>query len=735
MTICWPVPTPVARPSRFDRQLDFATASKTGRLANRPRGRTKPSRIWKRLCKFTDYVEVNAGPLGEVPQFTLESESGNGSDPAEPFDVDAEDPGDDLYRAAYEDMVFRETSDDGFDGAIYDNENRSEEELQIELERILEHLKFLDSVVACWGEAALLANEIQQKGQADAVSQLDPAVRVKAEDWFNRASRYGHDLGRLIRSIEGFRLPRPDGSVSSLGDYDRQRLFKETLLDQVIHLAVDTCVAMRILGAVTRSLGCPAPSSSDDPVPGTREESLWMDTLAALLIGDRARTGQLLQELIALLVEQPLLYVPLSRGGDPMKIVEVRIRQSMIGQLLDCLPRLGLLTETRQVLQTALTMERSQTVRQGAVTEFDELFRIGYTAMVDALIQASRQPVPPAAGPDEPASPPPADEKPSESALFDSLETLAETMLMLWLGHSQTLRLSVLEKVRDDKSWDALVAFIDQFGDTIFTQQFLNLSNIRAILHQGVDQWLGQLEREPPDEVGGTIIEKIRAGYPRRDAVRHLTLVLEAVIENFSEYRDYNCTTTQSDNGRLLFVFLDFLRLRCRYDQVCWNLKPVMWAHESLVRQDQARVARLWRRLLAERVNPEAERLLARLDELQNRYSIQMPTVTQRLNERFVHPMHVDRLVSQVGTAMKDPGCEASQTAFELIEQYSESLTRLPVGAGLELPSWLAALETEVDVRLSTMQDAEINSALIDYDLPDLEQLRQQLAELPRRES
>ena len=61
--------------------------------------------------------------------------------------------------------------------------------------------------------------------------------------------------------------------------------------------------------------------------------------------------------------------------------------------------------------------------------------------------------------------------------------------------------------------------------------------------------------------------------------------MLESIVENYGEYRDYNSTTTQSDRGELLYMLLDFLRLRTRYDRVCWNLKPVVLAHEILVRR------------------------------------------------------------------------------------------------------------------------------------------------------
>ena len=42
-------------------------------------------------------------------------------------------------------------------------------------------------------------------------------------------------------------------------------------------------------------------------------------------------------------------------------------------------------------------------------------------------------------------------------------------------------------------------------------------------------------------------------------------------------------------------TLLDFLRLRTKYDRVCWNLKPVIWAHEILVRRGVNDAAKMWR--------------------------------------------------------------------------------------------------------------------------------------------
>ena len=122
-----------------------------------------------------------------------------------------------------------------------------------------------------------------------------------------------------------------------------------------------------------------------------------------------------------------------------------------------------------------------------------------------------------------------------DNVLFDCVELLTESMLIMWLEHSRTLRLSVLEKVNDDESWNRLIEFIERYGDQIFNQLFLRLSNVRAILHQGVGTWIEQLERShnPPES---RLLDELDQELPRSKAVRYLTLILEAIIDNYAQY-------------------------------------------------------------------------------------------------------------------------------------------------------------------------------------------------------
>ena len=157
--------------------------------------------------------------------------------------------------------------------------------------------------------------------------------------------------------------------------------------------------------------------------------------------------------------------------------------------------------------------------------------------------------------------------------LVDVLQQLTERQLDRWLAHSRTLRLSVVEKLSSDDDWPRFVKFVERYGADLFTQKFLSLGNLRGILHQGVDEWLDGLAEDAEAVEDIRLLAELDDQWPRGDAVEMLSIAIEAVVENYRAYRDYNTTTTQSDHGELLYTFVDFLRQRAAYDRVAWNLE------------------------------------------------------------------------------------------------------------------------------------------------------------------
>jgi hypothetical protein len=183
----------------------------------------------------------------------------------------------------------------------------------------------------------------------------------------------------------------------------------------------------------------------------------------------------------------------------------------------------------------------------------------------------------------------------------------------------------------------------------------------------------------------------------RDEAVRWLELTLEAIVESYSEYIDYNSTTTQSDRGELLYTLLDFLRLEASYDRVAWNLKPVVLAHEVLVRNGRIEAAELWCQAVAQRSAQVADDHLARLETMVRQYGMRLPSVADRLGERFVRPLAIDRLCALVGPAVEERRGDQPGGCFDVLEEEVAHFTAEPSGVGFDVPLWLEALQTEVD--------------------------------------
>lgn len=678
---------------------------------------------WKMARKFLDYLEANAEEFWLPPSFELgagkSSRHGDSMFNAPHADEDEDDDDANRFESAYEDVVYRDSTDDGIDGAIEEYGAPSDDEFVRESKRLAVRLEFHATIARLWQMAVTITGVGRFECDENASSERCEVILR----WIDQAVSIRRGLKQLLDEVANHRLPKPTGDHDSMVDYDRARLMKEALLEQVIQTSVEIADAARLLLAMVYQ-------STPDVEKRGREFDFEEDHLqtisvfAAILRSDAELVQDRWDTLIDCLIELPLLYVPLSRGGDPHAIVTARVRQRCVQDMLACLPRLGLIVETCELLETAREMERLHSVGHGAVTEFDELFRIGYKSLVEMIVRSA----------------PDWDEEHQHgisAQLVECLKRLTESLLSSWLAHSKTLRLSVLEKVRSKREWAATVSFIEKYGEDLFTQRFLNLANIRAILFQGVAEWLDQVERDMRDEADWRLLDDIEAGkLVRGEAVERLTLILEAVTENYGEYRDYNSMTTQSDRGELLYTLLDFLRLRTKYDRICWQLKPVIWAHEILVRRNQKGAARLWRRELTDQTRLEAAGFLEKLAALQKKYAMRMPTVADRLAERFVRPMAIDRIRALVAPAIQEAKQGGPHPVFDLLKHETNEFVEEPTGVGLDVPAWLVALEEELDA--ATQLDGgfdevfEIDSLLTQTPLT-LEETQRQLKEWSSR--
>ncbi len=633
---------------------------------------------WRTVGKTFDYLEANADEYWEVPDFLLKSNRQSRKDerPDNNGDelFDEEDEESNLFGAAYEDVVYRDTTDDGVEGNIFDTSSDSAGELEEEAMRISSRLAFLGCLARMWKSAAV------------AVAKADPPpadMNTRLRAWFQRADVNRRQLAELLDDVANYRISDPSGTQESLIEYDRSRSAKDGLLERIIDTSVEMAGAGRYLlanaQAAERHLDnepLPLPVDLDD------DQQQAIRLCAAMFQNDSESAREQFPIFVECLQDKPLLYVPLGKGGKPRQIISSQVRQQTLEDLLAWMPRLGLLCETRQLLENARVLEETNPVGANAVTGYDALYEIGYEAAVTTLVQAAG---------------PPDDDCSTDEALIGNLEQLTQSMIEIWLAHSRRVRLSVLEAVSDKKRWNELVEFIKKYGKDLFSKRFLNYANLRAILHQGVDTWINRLQDLAETEPVPKLIEDLDSGIERSHAVRCLSVILESTVENYDEYIDYHATTTQSDRGDMLYMLLDFLRLRISYDRIVWNLRPVVLAHKILIRYQRTHAAELWRRALAERFDDEANRFTKRLTKLQTEYAIRMPTIADRLGERFVQPMTIDRICALVEPAMGDAKAGRDSTSFKLLAKEIDTLAQDPSGVGLEAPAWLIALEDEIE--------------------------------------
>jgi hypothetical protein len=698
--------------------------------ADQSDAKTKPEQVWLAANRFFDHLEANAATYWSAPRFKL-------SDPSQPSradeeweqrlaEVDEDGSEASLYDAAYEDMSYRDTTDDGNEGSVFNpggGEEASFGELEIESKRLSEHLNFLQSMARMWAVAANMALTSAASINADSSGgDNQSAKRQRIETlsgWADLARRNRIGLLELLESVRSYAVNAGGSDRDSMRSYDRLRVMRDALMERIIGTAVETSDSRRLICAAIwamtpsehkASVERDQPLRKEDPLgsdPLGSDRSMGVDDaaavqlLGALLAGDTELVHRDFPAFVENTLPRSLLYIPLSRGGDPVKIFVARLRQRLFQHLLHWLPRRGLITEACRLIETAREMEQNNPIGLGAVTEFDSLFKAGFRSLVQSLVDCVK-----VNDGDDPAK----GLKEADS-LIPLLERLTEVMLASWLAHSQTLRLSPLEIVNDNRHWNRLVEFIKTYGDPIFTQTFLQLGNVRAILHQGVFDWLKRVvEEDDPMWRETRLVEDLNSGRLKLEhAERWITTVYSALIDHHAEYMDYNSTTTQSDRGDMIYMFLDFLRLRARYERIAWNLKPVMWAHEILVRSEMESSAIVWRRSLSDQIGKEADTYVQELRHLQTQYAMRMPTVADRILERFVQPMTIDRMRALVLPAMRDAEVSETSTSFQALEAEAELLTRTPCGVGLDVPLWIDSLEEEVEKIAKAKMGSEID--------------------------
>ncbi len=648
--------------------------------------------------KFFDYLEANAEDFWEVPTIDF----------AEPEKGEDED----LFGAAYEDVTYKDSTGDDDEGPVAGATPKKEFDLEQDAERVETRLRFLSTVARLWVVAARAA-------------AAEGGALLTVGAWEQTASANLERLLALMDAVHGHPIPSAPGNYDSLVEYDRRRVVKE----QLLYATIGTCLDMTL--AVGALRGAQQKEEERDKSDPDSSLALPPSSLApwgpaaiqlerAMFRGDVAAARPALAAFVEEFKREPLLFTPLTDGGEPRQILRVRVAQAILRVLLVNLPRLGLLRETYELLRTARAMEQSHPPRGRGVTEFSHYFQAGFTEAVECVVASAA-----GSGPGF-----------EDAKLASLLERLTAPFLALWVEHSRTVQISSVEGLADEPEWERLRAFVRRYGGDLFHARFMTLANLRGVLHRGVSAYLDYLQEDADPLHPLKLAEDLGRTVSRADAARRLEFILRAVVENYEEYKDYNATTSQSDYGENLHVLLDFLRLKAGYERHAWEFRPLVLTHEVLARRGRRAAAVLWERSFTQLTGGLARQYVDRLQALERSRGVRLNTVGDRLNERFVKPLALDRLRALIGPAVRESQLGGAAPSFARLQEELRSYTATPTGVGLDVPAWLRSLEAEVrrvQAASSTLASLAEGFARAPRRTLSLDELKRQLEEWDRR--
>jgi hypothetical protein len=639
-----------------------------------------------RVRRFLELVEANTSAVVDVIEAAAVGREPGEPPPGSEGDADGDDEpaGEERLAAAYESMVWQDSADDGVDGGMIDVDSPGASAtgglsaVEDAAEFLRGVFRLLREAVTAWCVADTAA------GGSPPRAELDSVI-----GWRHSLRRLRRTMVRAATLVAGRDREPPPGMSPT--EFDRLRWQRDTTAERLVDAAVQAGETLWVLSArlhVGRPRSQPAHRSA---IGGL---------VAAFLGGDAARAAKQFEIVCERLVGRPVLYVPLSRGGRPDRIVRARGRERLLELLAGCLPRVGLVRQAVAVVQLAKALETRRPPGAASVSEFDRVFEAATTSLVERIVESAHEPAADGTRPDADAI---------TARILDGLALLVPRLLETWMTHARQLRLSVLERVRDDKAFAATREFVETYGSGLFTQHLLSPSSLRGILRGGVRHYLEQLvERdavEPPD-LGTTpaprhparLIEDLASGVlPMRQAAARLRLVLEAVAENHAEYRDWNSTTTQSDRGECLHVLLDCLRLKAEHDRIAWTLRPVNMAHRVLARRGASAAAEAWRQRLRDETRDTASALIDRLAKLEAQCGVRLASIGDRVRRPFTAVLEQDELEALVEPAVVELIDGAPAGAGARLESRAETFLGTASGSGVEVPEWLERLGSAVD--------------------------------------
>jgi hypothetical protein len=679
-----------------------------------------PAERWSSLRRLFAFMEANAGIYWEIPrlgEFAEERKRGRKSPSENEDDLDLEhlfdrdDTEENLLEAAWDDVTYRDSTDDGNASDTIDGASGpGTTEFEMLYRQIEPRLKFLHTVGSLWGIAAVSI------ARSAGTSGNEAEQKEHLREWLASIRGRLNGLGELVREVRDYEIASMGSGLEGNIEYDIQMQCRFLLMQNALSTTVEFLMAERLIGAVIAE----DPAGSKDSVSLDRQLSRMF---TAVFARDADAARKIFPNLCRELKRRPLLYVPFENGGHPAAILKARTLQSVIRVLLSQLPRLGLLEETFELLQTALQMERTLRPSGQAVTEFDRLFRIGLSSSVECILHSATRWK--------------SDGKQRAKNVLRRIQRLLDSYSDLWTRHSGSMRLSIVEDLHDDEYAEEVRNFINDYGDDLFHTRMLTLGNVRAILHHGADTLFDELEETVALTQDVKILEDLRSmELDREDAAELAEFVYECVVDNFDRFLEYNTTTTYSDYGNRLYCLLDFLRLEALYDRFEWNTIPWQVAHETMVRRGDMEVAAAVEDYVGDESRDIAASFVSELEELESEYGVRLPALHDHIGERIVGALAQNRMAALVSRSCPGtPGYtdEQIEQNFQILRREIADFMNARIGSGIEPPDWMQRLAGELD-RAQEGRPGALADSLTDGEFLKLTQknIDQQIADISK---
>ncbi|HEV3205157.1 MAG TPA: hypothetical protein VGY77_12270, partial [Gemmataceae bacterium] len=244
-----------------------------------------PNQHWPLVKKFFDYLEANAGDFWTVPTWESANRSGE--------KADSEDE-EELFSAAYENVTYRDTTDDDQEASVMDGGAViGEFHLEAEADTLQKHLRFLGTIGQLWQIAARQPMHPDEK---------DSPKKEIFQPWLATARKNLRRLLDFVDAVHEYPIPEPLGSHDSMVEYDRRRSQKE----QILYAAIGTCLetylaAAAFQGALKQAIIAP----EDKDLPGWEIQAIRLE--GALWQGNRQAVQTLLPSFLERFRSEPLL--------------------------------------------------------------------------------------------------------------------------------------------------------------------------------------------------------------------------------------------------------------------------------------------------------------------------------------------------------------------------------------------------------------------------------------------